>query len=124
MQRRLWVLTGLLLAVAACAPRQPGEPQPGTNPAYVEVTNNYALPVEVYVVGSSIRHRMGTVHPGMTSHFVVPPTLVGGNTVEFQASPGQSGGLARSGGLLLAPGSVVDFVIGAQLFNSTATIRP
>jgi hypothetical protein len=91
----------------------------------IEVRNKYMLPMEVYAIGGGTKHRLGTVHPGMLSHFVVPHSVLGSGPVEFQAQPTAAAGeLARSGPLLLSPGAVVDFVIAAQLFNSTATIRP
>ena len=112
------LVPGLLLTGSACAHGGGGAPQPADSPVRVEVTNHYSLPMDVYVVGSGINHRMGTVHPGMVGHFVVPQTMIGNGPVEFQA------GSFRSGPLLLSPGAIVDFVIAEQLFNSTATIRP
>ena len=114
----------LLLAGSACARRGGGGPEPAESPVRVEVTNNYALAVEIYAVGSGITHRMGTVHPGMAGRFVVPQNLLGAGGVELQARPGASGQPFRSGQLLLAPGTIVDFVITSQLFIRMATLRP
>jgi hypothetical protein len=80
--------------------------------------------MEVYVLGSGITHRLGTVYPGMGGHFVVPQNLIGNSSVRFEARPSGDGQPFRSGDLLLAPGTVVDFVIAARLFNSTVTHRP
>lgn len=80
--------------------------------------------MEVSALGSGINHRLGTVHPGMDGHFVVPQNLIGGSSVRFEARPSGDGRPFLSGDILLAPGAVVDFVIGAQLFNSTVTRRP
>ena len=125
MLRGLWVLVpGLLLTGAACAHGSGDDVRPDTSPVRVEVTNNYALPMEVSAVGAGTNYRLGLVNPGMVGHFVVPSALIGNGTVEFQAQPTASGQLFRSAALLLAPGAVVDFVIRAQLFNSTATPRP
>ena len=118
------LVTGLLLTVAACSHGGTGAPQPDDRPVRVEVTNNYALPMEIYAVGSGATHRLGTVHPGMVGSFVIPPGIIGTGSVELQAHPTAIGQLARSGQILLKPGEVVDFVITPQLFNSTATIRP
>ena len=123
MVGRSWVLiAGLLLTSAACRGGAP--PEPDNRPVRVEVTNNYALPMEIFVVGSGITQRLGTVHPGMVGHFVVPKGMVGNGSVEFQAQPSARGQTVRAGQLLLQPGEVVDFTITAQLFNSTATLRP
>jgi hypothetical protein len=121
-----WVLVaGLLLTGTACSHHRSEEPQPVGSPVRIEVRNKYGLPMEVYAVGAGTRHRLGIVQPGMLSQFVVPHSVLGSGTVEFQAQPSATAGeLARSGPLLLSPGAVVDFVITAQLFNSTATIRP
>ena len=126
MHRGWWILvSGLLLTGTACARHRSEEPQPVDSPVRVEVRNKYALPMEVYAVGAGTRQRLGLVHPGMVSQFVVPHSVLGSGSVEFQAQPSATGReLARSGPLLLSPGAVVDFVIAAQLFSSTATIRP
>jgi hypothetical protein len=79
--------------------------------------------MEVSAVGSGIAHRMGTVHPGMAGHFVVPPNLIGNGSVLFEARPSGGGQPFRSEDLLLEPGAVVDFAIAPQLFNSTVTRR-
>jgi hypothetical protein len=79
--------------------------------------------MEVYASGSGINHRMGTVHPGMGGHFVIPQNLVGSGSVQFEARPSGGGQPFRSGEILLAPGSLVEFEIAAQLFNSTVTRR-
>ncbi|MGE3527559.1 MAG: hypothetical protein AB7I33_16705 [Gemmatimonadales bacterium] len=119
------LVPGVLLIGIACGGGHAGDVHPANTPAHVEVVNHYALPMDVYVTGSGINHRLGTVNPGMTARFAVPPALVGSGSVrlEAQGGPGQRE-TYESGPLLLSPGSVVDFVISAQLFNSTATLRP
>ncbi len=87
------------------------------------MTNRNALPMEVYASGSGINHRMGTVHPGMNGNFVIPQNLVGGGSVQFEARPSGGGRPFRSGEVMLAPGSLIQFQIGSQLFNSTVTRR-
>lgn len=125
MLRGLGVLVPvLLLTVSACTRSGGGEVRPNTEPVSVEVTNRHALPMEVYAVGSGITHRLGTVHPGLSSHFLLPQNLVGSSSVQLEARPGGVLQPFRSGEILLAPGSVVDFVIGSQIFNSTVTRRP
>jgi hypothetical protein len=125
VHRGWWVLTGLLLTGAACARHRAGQVNPVNHtPVRVEVKSHYGLPMEVYALGGGITHRLGIVHPEMASQFVVPENLLGNGTVILEARPTVSGPRFRSGELLLAPGAVVDLVIAAQLFNSTATIRP
>lgn len=123
MPRRFWVLvSGLLLATAACGSgRAPG---PTGDTVRIDVTNNFALPLDIFAIGSNITHRLGVVHPGMTTRFTLPPAMIGNGSVELQARPSAPGSQqARSGALLLDPGDTVTFLITAQLFNSTATIR-
>jgi len=115
----------LPLAGSGCARGGPETPEPAASPVRVEVVNNYALAMEVDVVGAGVSHRLGTVHPGMVGHFVVPPGMIGGSSIEFLAHPSANERqVARSGPLLVNPGRVVEFVITPRLFNSTATIRP
>jgi hypothetical protein len=118
------VVPTILLIAAACA-RSGGseEPQPSEGRVYVGVTNQHALPMEVYALASGITHRMGTVHPGMATQFFLPQNLVGSGSVRFEARPSGGGPPFRSGDLLLARGAIVEFVIAAQLFNSTVTRR-
>jgi hypothetical protein len=118
------VVPALLLTASACARSGAGdEPRPSEGRVHVEVTNQHALPMAVYALASGITHRMGTVHPGMAGHFVVPQNLVGGGSVVFEARPSGGGQPFRSGDLLLAPGTIVEFTIAPQLFNSTVTLR-
>lgn len=125
MRRALWVLIpGMLLTGSACG-RGAGpdtSPTPAESPVQVEVTNGFALPVEIYAVGSGINHRLGTVHPGMAGHFVLPPAMVGNGTVEFEARS-SAAETYRSGPLMLRAGRLVEFSVAAQLFNSTVTVH-
>jgi hypothetical protein len=111
----------LLLPAVACAKGAPEEAGPSDSPVRVEVTSHHALPVEIYAVGSGINHRLGTVDPGMSANFVVPDNLTHSGAVELQASA--SNQRFRSDRLLLAPGTIVEFIVAPQLFSSTATLR-
>jgi hypothetical protein len=61
----------------------------------------------------------------MNGNFVIPQNLVGNGSVQFEARPtgGGSGQPFRSGQVMLAPGSLVQFQIAPQLFNSTVIRR-
>jgi len=117
------LVPALLLAVSACAKSGDGEVEPNNSPVAVEVSNDFALPMGIYVIGSGITHRLGTVDPGMNAHFTLPQNLVGGRSVRFEARPTKEGRPFQSDDILLAPGTIVDFAIAAQLFNSTITLR-
>lgn len=121
---RWGLVLGLLVAASACGHRTPEEVQLTTIPVRVEVTNNYALAMEIFAVGSGITHRLGTVHPGMSGTFVLPQNLIAAGAVEFQAHTTASMQRFASGELLLSPGAIVDFQIAPVLFSSSATIRP
>ena len=129
MPRTSWLLVpALLLTLPACA-RGGGDDgsetaEPIVSPIRVEVNNNNALAVEIYAVGSGTTHRLGTVHPGMAGHFVLPQSLSRSGGVELQARLTGEARMFRSDRLLLSPGTTVDFAITQQLFNSTATLRP
>jgi hypothetical protein len=130
MRRALWIaVPGLLLLTPACKHGQEEEGQPpaatpSTAPVTVLVTNKFALPVDVDVVGAGTRYRLGTVHPGMSSRFVIPPAILSTTgTVELQAHAASTSQIGKSGPMMLAPGSFVDFNVTPQLFNSTANIR-
>lgn len=123
--RRVWLLVPvLLLHTLACAKGDPDEPGPSDSPVRVEVTNHHALPVEIYAAGAGTSQRLGVVNPGMSAHFVIPGNLTHSGSVELQASPTASTQRFRSDRLLLAPGTIVEFIVATQLFNSTATLRP
>lgn len=122
------LVPALLLTATACSHSGGGEVKPDIRetgiPAYVEVANQNALPMEVYAFASGITQRLGTVHPGMSSRFTIPPNLIGNGSVRFEARASGGGQPFRSGEILLEPGSVVDMRLEAQLFNSTVTRRP
>jgi hypothetical protein len=126
---RRFIVLGLLLAAAACSHHNVDTDVSPADapPVRVEVRNKYALPMEISVVGAGATLRLGTVYPGTTAQYVLPQNLVGNGSAELQARPSANSNvreMASSGPLILSPGAVVDFIIGAQIFNSTATIRP
>lgn len=128
MRRTSSVLVlSLLLAGSACGGSRAATPGPADSPVLIVVTNNYALAMEVAVIGAGTNYRLGTVDPGTVGRFTVPPGMIDSGPLEFQANPPPSTNervQARSGRILVAPGAIVDFVITPRLFNSTATLRP
>lgn len=118
-------MAGLLLAAVSCAHRRPGadaQPVPDA-PVHVNVINHYTLPVDIFAVGGGVTYRMGTVHPGIPSTFVLHQSMIGNGPVEFIAQSVGTEPPVRSGQLLLAPGDVVEFEIATPLFKSTATVH-
>lgn len=125
MRRGSWYfMAALLLAGSACAHRRgTAADQPADTPVHVNVINHYTLPVDVFCVGAGTSYRLGTVSPGIASHFVLRQSMIGNGPVEFVAQPAGTEPPVRSGQLLLAPGDVVDFEIASHLLNSTATVH-
>lgn len=92
-------------------------------PVYLTVQNGFALPVEIYAIGSGITQRLGTVHPGMTGRYTLPKNLTVSGPVELVADAGQNQRF-RSVSQLLPPGAVVTLEVSSQIFNSRLDVRP
>ncbi|MGA2383288.1 MAG: alpha-amylase family glycosyl hydrolase [Gemmatimonadales bacterium] len=91
----------------------------------VYVQNDYALPMEAYVVGAGTDYRMGTVDPGIVSRFVLRSNMLSTNHIlEFVAQATGYGPQARTGQLTVVPGDVVDFIIATNLIGTRAVVRP
>jgi hypothetical protein len=115
----------LTLGLAACGrPKSSGEVVPAPQPVTIEVKNLHALPVTIDVTGNGTRYHLGKVLPGLTAFFKVPANVTSGGSVELVVTPSTNARPFTSGPLLLAPAAVVDLIVSARLFNSTATIRP
>jgi hypothetical protein len=122
----LTATVALVLTSVACARSggndEPGEAKPSDGRVYVQVINRNALPMEVYALAGGINHRMGTVHPGMSSQFFLPQNL-SNSSVRFEARTSGGGQPFRSGDLQLVPRAIVEFRIAPQLFSSTVERR-
>ena len=91
----------------------------------VYVENNYALPMDAYVVGAGTYYRMGTVDPGIESRFVLRRDMLATDHIlEFVAQAAGMGPQARTGQMQVMPGDVVDFVIATNLIGTRASVRP
>ena len=91
----------------------------------VYVQNDYALPMEAYVVGTGTNYRLGTVNPGIVSRFVLRKDMLATNHImEFIAQATGYGPQARTGQLQVMPGDVVDFIIATNLIGTRAAVRP
>ncbi|HVO34655.1 MAG TPA: alpha-amylase family glycosyl hydrolase, partial [Gemmatimonadales bacterium] len=91
----------------------------------VYVQNDYALPMEAYVLGAGTDYRMGTVDPGIVSRFVLRSNMLSTNHIlEFVAQSTGYGPQARTGQLTVVPGDIVDFIIATNLIGTRAVVRP
>jgi hypothetical protein len=128
MKKLMIAAAASLLTCGACAHAGAGaryapDVEPQNEPVRVHVTNNYALPVEIYVTGSGMVRRLGLAYPGLPSNFEVPQSMFeGGAEVEFLAQPSGYGRLVRAFPLTLVPGDVVDFVVMTNLLGSHADV--
>lgn len=121
--RLLLVTLTLGLGSLACSRSRPDVVRPVDAPVWLNVLNNNALPVVVSLASAGSSHRLGTVHPGMSTRFTIPPNFVEGQSVEFLVK-NDAGGFFRSGAFLLVPGEIIDMTVAAQMFSSTAVLRP
>ncbi|MDX2119557.1 MAG: hypothetical protein SF070_00680 [Gemmatimonadota bacterium] len=114
-----------ILGLAGCGgSKSPDEVSPDVLPALIEVKNLHALPVSIDITGNGTRYHLGTVHPGMRGSFKVPVNVTSSGSVELVVTPSTNARPFTSGPLLLGSAAVVDLIVTARLFNSTASIRP
>ena len=92
----------------------------------VNVTNNYAIPMEVYAVGGGTDYRMGVVSPAIPRQFVLRRAMLASDRqVSFVAQASGRGPRVQTEPIWLQSGDViVDFEISTVLIGSRATIRP
>ena len=119
---RLILVVGLVAANSSCLHSWGIRPE--YKPVRAVVINHFNETMEIYVAAAGALYRIGIVHPGLTDDFEIPRSMIGKGPLELLAHPNaDTRSVARSGELMIGSGQVVDFVITAQLFNSTATIR-
>ncbi len=106
----------------AATPREAATPTKSSSQVRVDVTNHYSLSAELYAVAAGVKQRLGTVNPGVTRTFVVPPGMLGAGPVSIVAEIINENPVA-SGSLQLVPGDVVEFEIATHLIGSTAHVR-
>ena len=114
LSRRLALpLMLLALVAAACGPRsRSSRPPAAVEPAYVRITNQSWLDMNVYVLRSSQRIRLGTVSANQTQRFRLPQNLVFGATpLRFLADPIGSSRTASSFEIVVSPGDEVTLTI-------------
>jgi hypothetical protein len=122
------VIAGLLLLVAGCNTGRTAGVDPVADdphaPVQIHVTNNHGYPVEIYAAGQGTSYRIGTVLPGQAGKFNLRPGMIGHGPIELIARGSPGAQPARSGGMMLNPGDIIDFDVSPQMLNSMANIRP
>jgi hypothetical protein len=112
LTRRLMLPLVLLMLVAACSTRRSNRPPTATPPTYVRITNQSWLDMNMYVLRSSQRIRLGTVGANQTQRFTLPANLVFGATpLRFMADPIGSSRTAQSFEIVVSPGDEVTLTI-------------
>jgi hypothetical protein len=113
LQRRLVLPLLLLALVAACGPRsRSNRPAVSNPPTYVRISNQSWLDMNVYVLRSSQRIRLGTVGANQTQRFMLPQNLVFGATpLRFMVDPIGSSRTAQSFEIVVSPGDEVTLTI-------------
>ena len=108
---RLVVPVVLLAIIGACSARSTPVRDP-TEPTYVRVANQSWLDMNVYVVRSSERIRLGTVNGNRTERFTLPRHLVASATsLRFLADPIGSTRVSQSFDISVSPGDEVTLTI-------------
>ena len=113
LPRRLVLPLMLLSLVAACGPRsRSSRPATAVEPAYVRITNQSWLDMNVYVWRSSQRIRLGTVGANQTQRFRLPQNIIfGAAPLRFSADPIGSSRVAQSFEIVVSPGDEVTLTI-------------
>ena len=120
------LLAGFVLAAVACAHN--GTSNEATTPAKaesevrLEVTNHYSLAADIFAVAQGTKLRLGTVHPGISRTFVLPPSIYGGGLVSIVAEITNENPVF-SGSFQLVTGDVLEFEIANHLMASRAQIK-
>jgi hypothetical protein len=97
--------------------------QPQAGGATLVVKNDNFSDVDVYVVGSGLPTRVGTVTGHSTARFALSPSQISSPDFRVVATPIGGNGRASSGPLIVSPGQTVTFTIGPMLSQSFATVQ-
>ncbi|AHG91251.1 hypothetical protein J421_3714 [Gemmatirosa kalamazoonensis] len=131
--RPLALGAALLLAACATAPgprplttiESPGEVSlaDAAAPVVIHVSSRFAGPLAIYSVSAGVATRLGDVPGGRAEQFRLQATQIPANGLTLLAVPQTGPARASTGVLRVAPGSVVDFTIGASLADARAGVR-
>ncbi len=115
----------MLLAFAGCK----SHPQTGPDvdarpePIPVHVKNENFLDMNIAVVVSGVSRRLGNVVGNGSGDFTIDGNLALGQTLYLTATPIGGRGQATSGGLSIAPGQMIEFIVASTLRQSVATVH-
>jgi hypothetical protein len=115
----------LALGIGACAHNPPPSPELGTPQANVLVTvkNGNINDVDVFMVISGVRQRLGTVISQGSGSFEIPWDRIGpASGVSLVVSPIGAPGAYWSGQLTVQPGAQIAVAVAPVLRNSSIVI--
>lgn len=128
MMERQWTRVALALALAVSACAVPGKKQrygkdPVIPPAMVRVENQNYADMNVYVVQSGMRRRLGTV-PGLSTHRFTLPRDVPLETMDIRLLADPVGGVGTylSPAVQVHPGQEMDLTVAAALHLSSLAV--
>lgn len=99
-------------------------PKAANDTVWVVVTNNYALPMEVYATATGVTYRLGTVNPGIKREFALRRDLLATNqVVTFTAQAEGYGPRFVADPMYVSAGEVLDFIIATNLIGSRVDVR-
>jgi hypothetical protein len=125
---RLRAITVAALVASACARNpKPDEDQSvyvRPDPIAVHVKNENFLDMNVGVVASGVRRRLGQVSGNSTANFTIAWSVANGQQISMTATPiGGSGAPFTSGPLTVQPGQSIEMRVGSVLRQSNAVVR-
>jgi hypothetical protein len=122
---RIRVALLFLVATAACKSRPQTGPELDARPEPipVHVKNENFLDMNIAVVVSGVSRRLGNVVGNGSGDFTIDGNLALGQTLYLTATPIGGRGQATSGGLSIAPGQMIEFIVASTLRQSVATVH-
>lgn len=128
MTRRQWTRGALAMALALSACALPGKKQrygkaPVEVPAVVRVANQNYSDINVYVVQSGMRRRLGTVTGMSTQRFTLPRDIpLETMDIRLLADPIGGTGTYLSPAVQVHPGQEMDLTVAAALHLSSLAV--
>ena len=126
--RPIPALAALLAAACASTGRvttaeSAGDVAPIAAPVVVRVRSDFSGPLTLYTVSEGVATRIGDLPARRAEEFTLGAAQSPAAAFTLLAVPRTGDARATSGVLRVAPGTVVDFAIGADLSDARATVR-
>ncbi|HSC30339.1 MAG TPA: hypothetical protein VLD17_01350 [Gemmatimonadaceae bacterium] len=116
------VIAGLMAVATSCAHQGAALGANQSLPVQLDVINHYALQVDVFAEAGGTSYHVGTVAPGIDSHWVLRRSLLVLGPVQLVAQPRDGGRPFRTQTLQVSAGDTITLEITSTLFNSTASV--